>query len=212
MEDLDHVHVHRVVSVAFHEACDQDVAFQDDGWDDDEEVEDEDACVDGVPCDGEEEVDVEPASLDLDHGVDAWDGADGEVVHVHEDHGDEAWTQDEDDHSYAVTVDPSDDLDLVRYVAQDVLVDQEGYKHSVQGVNGVPESLDGEEDEVTDEEVDLETVEPTLVGAIAPNCVLVLLIPGCFQSGSFLEMYLTSWTTFLPFSSSAQLCNPPCCV
>lgn len=209
MEDLDHVHVHRVASVAFHEACDQDVAFQDDGWDDEEE--DEDACVDAAACGGAEEVDVEPACLDLDHGEDAWDDADGGAVHVHEDHGDEAWTQDGDDQSYAVTVDPSDDPDSVRYVAQDALVaDQEGYKHSVQEANGVPESLDGE-DEVTDE-VDLETVEPTRLGATAPNCVLVLLIPGCSQSGSFLEMYLTSWTTFLPFSSLAQLCNPPCCV
>lgn len=205
MEDLDRVHVHQVASVAFHEACDQDVAFQDDGWDDGEE----DACVDEVADGGEEEVDEEPASLDLDRGVDASDGAGEEVVHVHEDHGDEAWIRDGDDHSYAVTVDPLDDLDLVRCVALDALVaDQEGHKHSVQEANGVPESLRGE-DEVTDE--DLGTPELTRAGATAPNSGLVPLIPGCSHSDSSLEMYLTSWSTFLPSSSSAQLCNPPCC-
>lgn len=59
-------------------------------------------------------------------------------------------------------------------------------------------------------EVDLETAEPTRVGAVAPKCVVVLLIPGCSQFGSCLPMYYSSSTTFSPSSSSVHLCNPRC--
>ena len=58
---------------------------------------------------------------------------------------------------------------------------------------------------------DLETAEPTRVGAAAPKRVVVRLIPGCSQLDSFLEMHCSSSTTFSPFSSSVQLCNPRCC-
>lgn len=63
--------------------------------------------------------------------------------------------------------------------------------------NGVPVSPGVEMD-------DQETVEPTRVGAVAPERAVVLLIPGCSQLDSSLAMHCSSLTTFSPSSSSVQ--------
>lgn len=68
VEDLGRVHDHLVVNVAFHEACDLDVAC---GWG-------EGAYDEAYDAGEEDEV---PASLDLDHGADASGGASVEDVH-----------------------------------------------------------------------------------------------------------------------------------